>query len=118
MVVKDFYYLVSVAETVFVIPAKPVLSLAEGAGIQFFALDPCFGFPQGGVPRRGDIVGFCFPQQILLRIEPSTHTQHNSPDSVCSSEDSSTTPPPDLAEWLEYNSCDSTEPVDVHESPC
>ena len=44
-------YLVPVAETVFVIPAK--------AGIQFFALDPCF--------RRGDIVDFRFPQQILLR---------------------------------------------------
>ncbi len=38
-------------ETVFVIPAK--------AGIQFFALDPCF--------RRGDIVGFRFPQQILIK---------------------------------------------------
>ncbi len=32
----------------------------------FFALDPCFGFPQGGVPRRGDIVGFRFPQQELI----------------------------------------------------
>jgi len=42
--------LVPVAETVFVIPAK--------AGIQFFALDPCF--------RRGDIVDFRFPQQILI----------------------------------------------------
>ncbi len=50
--------LVPVAETVFVIPAE--------AGIQFFVLDPCFGFPQGGVPRRGDIVGFCFPQQELI----------------------------------------------------
>jgi hypothetical protein len=40
---------VPVAETVFVIPAK--------AGIQFFALDPCF--------RRGDIVDFRFPQQVL-----------------------------------------------------
>ncbi len=39
----------------------------EGAGIQFFALDPCFGFPQGGVPRRGDIVYFRFPQQILTK---------------------------------------------------
>jgi len=44
------YYLITVAETVFVIPAK--------AGIQFFALEPCF--------RRGDIVGFCFPQQELF----------------------------------------------------
>ena len=42
-------YLVPVAETVFVIPAK--------AGIQFFALDPCF--------RRGDIFDFCFPQQTI-----------------------------------------------------
>jgi len=39
----------TVAETVFVIPAE--------AGIQFFALDPCF--------RRGDIVDFRFPQQIF-----------------------------------------------------
>jgi len=44
-------YLVPVAETVFVIPAK--------AGIQFFALEPCF--------RYGDIVDFRFPQQILFR---------------------------------------------------
>ena len=44
--------IVPVAETVFVIPAK--------AGIQFFALDPCF--------RRGDIVDFRFPQQILRDI--------------------------------------------------
>ncbi len=48
------------AETVFVIPAEPVLSEVEGAGIQFFALDPCF--------RRGDIVSFCFPQQILFTL--------------------------------------------------
>jgi len=53
--------IVTVAETVFVIPAE--------AGIQFFfALDPCFGFPQGGVPRRGDTIGFCFPQQILYKF--------------------------------------------------
>ncbi len=44
--------LVPVAETVFVIPAE--------AGIQFFALDPCF--------RRGDIVDFRFPQQILTNL--------------------------------------------------
>jgi hypothetical protein len=50
-VLPNPYYLVPVAETVFVIPAK--------AGIQFFALDPCF--------RRGDIVDFRFPQQILFR---------------------------------------------------
>ncbi|HUU18595.1 MAG TPA: twin-arginine translocation signal domain-containing protein [Sedimentisphaerales bacterium] len=43
-------YLVPVAETVFVIPLK--------AGIQFFALDPCF--------CRGDIIDFRFPQQILF----------------------------------------------------
>jgi len=51
--------LVSVGETGFVIPAK--------AGIQFFALDPCF--------RRGDIVDFRFPQQIpinQLTIEDPT----------------------------------------------
>ncbi len=46
--------LVHVAETVFVIPAK--------AGIQFFALDPCF--------CRGDIVDFPFPQQILIIKKP------------------------------------------------
>jgi len=54
------FYLVTVAETVFVIPAKPVLSEVEGAGIQFFALDPCF--------RRGDIVYFRFPQQVLFSL--------------------------------------------------
>ena len=47
------YYLVPVAETVFVIPAK--------AGIQFFALDPCF--------RRGDIFDFRFPQQMLFKAQ-------------------------------------------------
>jgi hypothetical protein len=52
-------YIVPVAETVFVIPAK--------AGIQFFALDPCF--------RRGDIVDFRFPQQILTNDLP-TVTPH------------------------------------------
>jgi len=45
--------MVTVAETAFVIPAE--------AGIQFFALDPCF--------RRGDIIGFCFPQQELNRAQ-------------------------------------------------
>jgi len=49
---RKLTYLVSVAETVFVIPAE--------AGIQFFALDPCF--------RRGDIVDFCFPQQELFSL--------------------------------------------------
>jgi len=53
-VLQKSCYIVPVAETVFVIPAK--------AGIQFFALDPCF--------RRGDIVDFRFPQQILYMNYP------------------------------------------------
>ena len=53
--------MVTVAETAFVIPAE--------AGIQFFALDPCsFDFAQDRF-RRGDIVGFCFPQQELNRAQ-------------------------------------------------
>jgi len=49
---RKLIYLVPVAERVFVIPAK--------AGIQFSALDPCF--------RRGDIVDFLFPQQIVFSL--------------------------------------------------
>ncbi len=63
-------YLVTVAETVRLLEVRPwriaIFVIPAKAGIQFFALDPCFGFPQGGVPRRGDIVGFCFPQQELF----------------------------------------------------
>ena len=67
------FYLVTVAETVFVIPAKPVLSEVEGAGIQFFALDPCSPLPRGQVypcesRGRGDIVYFRFPQQVLFSL--------------------------------------------------
>ncbi len=36
----------------------PYLSFPRKRESSFFALEPCFGFPQGGVPRRGDIVDF------------------------------------------------------------
>jgi len=47
-----------VAETVFVIPAPHRVRDKLQRESSFFALDPCF--------RRGDIVGFCFPQQKLI----------------------------------------------------
>jgi len=61
--------LVSVAETVFVIPAPHrVRDKLQRESSFFLALDPCsFDFAQDKF-RRGDIVGFCFPQQELIRL--------------------------------------------------
>ena len=52
--------LVPVAETVRLLEAYvPIFVIPAKAGIQFFALAPCF--------RRGDIVDFRSPQQILMK---------------------------------------------------
>jgi hypothetical protein len=58
--------MVPVAETVFFIPAPHRVRDKLQRESSFFTLNPCsFDFAQDRF-RRGDIVGFCFPQQILI----------------------------------------------------
>jgi len=44
------------------------LSFPRKRESSFFALDPCF--------RRGDIVGFCYPQQKLFKNIKSCHAKN------------------------------------------
>jgi len=52
---------------------KQHLSFLRKQESSFFAVDPCFGFPQGGVPRRGDIASFGLLQQGLI-TQPCINT--------------------------------------------